>query len=392
MEPIDQLMQEVVDTIGDEPGPVRIARQRRAVDRMFQARLSGHGRLWLMVPAVTAAVALLVMWLGREAPREATPVATLERGPFAAGAWLRAEHEPLALDFPDRSRVELAPGSLAQLTRADLARMQLDLEHGRLELRVTPGTARIWLVVAGPYTVEVTGTRFTVDWRPQARVMTVEVSEGSVRVRDGGSGDGSLLTAGQQLRLGASTSTSTQPPSTTALSDGCGTPDCPSHETASSHRVTSGWRELAAQGAHARALMAAEREGLASLINRLSADDLDQLAHSARLARAARPAREALQSLRRRFPAVARAKGTAFLLGRVALELDEDPSVAASWFETYLREQPHGELAEEARARLMTIRRDLGDRTGAEAAARDYLQHHPEGRSAAIARRLIETH
>ena len=64
------------------------------------------------------------------------------------------------------------------------------------------------------------------------------------------------------------------------------------------------------------------------------------------------PARDALQALRRRFPGDPRARTAAFLLGRIALDLEHDPAGARAWFSTYLSEAPAGPLAGDARRRL----------------------------------------
>jgi len=150
------------------------------------------------------------------------------------------------------------------------------------------------------------------------------------------------------------------------------------------------WRRLAASGEHAAALAAVERAGLAAVLERADAESLEQLAHSARLANAAEPARRALQALRRRFPRDARARMAAFLLGRVALEQEKDPDAAASWFSVYLQEQPSGPLIEEARGRILELRRHQGDPAAVQAAARAYIEHHPEGSRARLARALLD--
>jgi hypothetical protein len=125
----------------------------------------------------------------------------------------------------------------------------------------------------------------------------------------------------------------------------------PARSSAGSQASTA-WVALADAGDCAAALAAAERHGLSQLHASLAAGDLDLLAHCARVVGDAPRARDALLALRRRFPADPRAHTAAFLLGRVALDLDRDPARAADWFKKYLSEAPDGALAADARRRL----------------------------------------
>ena len=80
----------------------------------------------------------------------------------------------------------------------------------------------------------------------------------------------------------------------------------------------------------------------------------------------------------------------AFLLGRVELEQEHDPDMAAHWFSVYVQEQPSGPLVESARGRILEIRRAQDDPAQVQAAARDYLEHHPDGSRASLARGLLD--
>ena len=61
-------------------------------------------------------------------------------------------------------------------------------------------------------------------------------------------------------------------------------------------------------------------------------------------------------AMRRRFPSSTAAGTAAFTLGRIVFEKQQDYYRAASWFETYLREQPNGPLMGDAFGRLMEAR------------------------------------
>ncbi len=397
MDPLEQLTREVRRSIGEGPGPERRRQQRRAAARLTAAP-RGHDqwRRWALPLAAVAGVMLWV-WLGRAAPEIGSLGARVGDRPFAAGSWLAAEDESLTLEFSERSRVVFAPQAAARLVRADAERVALNLERGRLEILVVAGPARTWSVAAGPFVVEGQKAGFTVEWQPQPRTLTVTVREGEVRVRGGTlPTEGSTLGADHQLVV-RDVAVPTEVSVPAAVGDAEPEHDVvgdagPERELDAGRRprVEPRWRRLAAAGEHAAALAAVEREGLAAVLERADAEDLDRLAHSARLAGAAGPAQAALQALRRRFPRDARARMAAFLLGRVALEQNNEPGAAAHWFGVYVQEQPSGPLVEEARGRILEIRRGQGDRKPVQAAARAYLEHHPDGSRARLARALLD--
>lgn len=393
MDPLDQLTREAARRLGETFPPTRVDRQRVQADHMYRTlRARPDLRRWWAVPAALA-VMLALVWLFQVAPRDTALVATLAARPVAAGSSLRAGQEPLVLEFSDRSRVALAPETEARLAQSDAGRVRIDLERGSIELSVTPGGQRAWIVGAGPYTVDVTGTVFAVAWEPGTQNLAVDVTTGSVRVRGVALGDyGTRLSAGQHLRFGGPPVPPSLAPAAAETSSApeCQPPGCEVRAKATMRpRPEPTWRELAERGEHVEALAAAERLHITALVERLGAADLDRLVLSARLADAAGPAREGLLALRRRFPAHAAEQGAAFLLGRVAFDLAGDTRTAVGWFETYLREQPAGALAEQARGRLMEIWSDGGDWMRAQVMARDYLLHHANGERAGLARRIL---
>jgi TolA-binding protein len=97
----------------------------------------------------------------------------------------------------------------------------------------------------------------------------------------------------------------------------------------------------------------------------------------------------ALVSLRERFPGSVAAGTAAFTLGRIVFENDHAYARAASWFETYMREQPSGPLMGDAFGRLMEARLRSGDTKGARASAEQYLRRFPGGPYAGEARGIM---
>jgi hypothetical protein len=152
-----------------------------------------------------------------------------------------------------------------------------------------------------------------------------------------------------------------------------------------------GWERLARSGHYGRALHNAEEEGFGSLLERLSAPELELLADVARLAQGAHPARarQALLAIRRRFPDSGPAERAAFRLGLLALA-SRDYGAASEWFQRYLKTAPNGTFASDAAGRLIEAHARTGDRPKAKAAASAYLGRFPDGPYAAVARGVLE--
>lgn len=381
-DPVQRLAREVARNLGDGPGAVRRERQRAAVARLTRAPRPRRAHAgWWFVPL--AAAVLLAMFLARPATVSAPLTVTVAQQAIMVGAWLAApEREALVLDFPDDSRAELTARAGARLTRAEPTRVELALERGALTLHVAPVPDRAWAVTAGPFTVALTDADVTATWSSETGVLSVEVHRGSVDVTDAAgptqvragqrlelrdpAATGDLLARRESLPPGAdspvtaepaadpsatSTSTSTRPPSSPRTSAPIAGAAAPTRSTPRSAESPT-WLALAEAGDCTAALAGAARLGLSQLHRTLAAGDLDLLAHCARVTGDAARAREALLALRRRFPADPRARTAAFLLGRVALDLDHDSPRAADWFKKYLSEAPDGALAADARRRL----------------------------------------
>ncbi len=149
------------------------------------------------------------------------------------------------------------------------------------------------------------------------------------------------------------------------------------------------WKALAESGQYREAVAAATEVGFDAVQANASASDLLLLADAARLGGAPGRARAALQLLRQNFPTHTNAAIAAFTLGRMAQELDHNDRAALKWYRTYLRQEPQGRMAEGARARVLKGALRVGTTEEVQAAARDYLAHHPSGSSAALARQSL---
>ncbi|MEM6994626.1 MAG: hypothetical protein AAF721_29190 [Myxococcota bacterium] len=154
--------------------------------------------------------------------------------------------------------------------------------------------------------------------------------------------------------------------------------------------VVPRWRALLDGGDPAGALAAMDPAAFEAFAAAASADELWRVAQAARTARDGAHARAALRTIRKRFADHERAEPATFVLGRVAAELSADPKRAAQWYARYVDEYPDGALAGQARGRVLGYHAESGSPADARAAARDYLDHHPTGPYADLARATLD--
>jgi hypothetical protein len=323
-------------------------------------------------------------WQGKSLPERSKVVAPAERGE--------------TLSFSDGSRVEL--GARAEIALSKLAPEQahLELTQGHVDATIHKGTGRAWTLGAGPYSVRVVGTAFSVDWDAGSRFFAVKVREGKVLVTGG-----ELRAGGIVLGAGERIERQGPPPAPTAAAPVSGTqqlealplstseqpapPTAPSEATVPS--PDDDFRAQAARGKYSAAMAAARRAGFERLTHELPAKDLLLLANTARYAGSPSEARSALRMLRERFPGSPSAAHAALLLASQAEDHDKNSREAERWLRTFLTESPRGELAAGARARLLATLLKSGAQTEAEQVARDYLRFHPNGPHVAQARAVL---
>jgi len=330
----------------------------------------------------SAKEALQGAWQGRSLPERSRVVASADRGE--------------TLSFSDGSRVQL--GARAEIALSKLAPEQarLELARGHVDATIRKGTGRAWTFAAGPYSVRVVGTAFTVDWDASSRLFAVNVREGKVLVTGSGLRQGGvLLGPGERLeRMDVPHADDKPAPETSAGHLHEPPPSAPEPvsraEPAVSASADEDFRAQAARGNYAAALAAARRAGFDRLERELSAKDLLLLANTARYAGSGNEARGVLLKLRERFPGSPGAAHAALLLASQAEDRDKNPNEAERWLRTFLAESPQGELAAGARARLLSLLLRRGSQAEAEQVARDYLRLHPNGQHAAQARTVLQ--
>lgn len=422
------------------------------VDRLrlrSPARIQRRPRvpLWpLLLPAL-GAVAALTLWWSTNTPAPVTFAigdATGTATPGHAGDALAAGATKLPVRFSDGSFVELGRGAEAHVARLDREGATVRIDRGEAQVSVKHRAHTHWKFEAGPFEVQVTGTRFAIAWDGAAEAVTVAMSEGSVEIRSRHRPDAApvRVVAGQRFSAsqrqprwtiesveGATLPSEAMPgapeappaaapPSAAAVAsvkpndsaagkpavgarvDGApgarvtdlaaGPAVAGKPERLSPERMLIGgtrhWQVLAARGRYQDALDTVERSGgFAATCRRLGSEPLVQLGDVARLAHDAGRAKHAYQLARKRFPAEDR---PTFGLGLLAFEQQHDYAAAAYWFERYLQQFPSGPLATEAAGRAMEAWRRAGDEPRAAAAARTYLSTAPTGPYAPLARQI----
>jgi hypothetical protein len=429
---LERLGARVADDLGEGPSAERLAVQRRAfvaAAQMIVIPAPGR-RSWLAPALAAAAVALLAIGAALLFPRGATPLPFwvgdgARRIAGTEGSWVQADGgESVPIRFRNGSNLELAGDTALRVVRADTERVSVEMTRGELAADVRRGDGTEWEVNAGPYTVAVLGTAFTVDWDAGRSHLAVAVTRGVVHVRGGQLGEyGIRLAAGKRLvtgergervAVGLIDDIGTVPEPAAAAADGAraipgngtaaelasasGTPAASSaapdraQKGAGGARPAAplgGWKAAYAKRDYAAAVAAAEAEGIDALVGRLDIEDLWDLANASRLAHHGDITRRSFLAVRARFAGTPRAATAAFLLGRNELDEGGSAEIARGWFETYLREASAGPFAEESLGRLIEACDKSGSKEDARRYAERYLSRYQDGLFAVLAESIL---
>lgn len=387
---------------------VEIARDGFLSSAMYRSRSTKHRIVLSAVAVITLAMISLALIVF---VRLAQPLQfTVDGNSGAAQSWLAAPAtRPLAVRFSDGTHLQVQPSTRARVVDIDRHGAQIALETGAIHAEVVHTNRSLWRIIAGPFTIRVTGTRFDVDWDSASEQFAIAVREGSVAVSGSIVDVERAVVAGQILRVavaqrrlewiaqeqdGAESAREALPshPEQPAPVVQPARTVSPSSESVSEPTVkdkgTVSWRVFAHRGDLRGAFAAAEAAGFGNECSSASPSELLVLGDGARLSNRPDRAVEALTTLRRRFPRDPRRAAAAFALGKVAFDQTHSYREASEWFGTSRVEQPDGPLAREAAGRRIESLRNAGDLDGARAAAREYLGRYPDGPHAGIARML----
>lgn len=210
------------DALGSGPNAERLLYQRaRLIEWEERRRHSLWGRLFgvsfgslLQQPRVLLALGLcnaltvLALFWSSGTSEHSALTATLEGASLHENAWVTAANHTETLTFSEGSRIVVAEGGRARVGKLGPEGLRMTLESGKLEATITPKTGYRWVVQAGPHTVTVLGTVFSVEWSAEQQLLNVAVERGRVQVdsADGRSTLGSpvarVLQAGERLSVG----------------------------------------------------------------------------------------------------------------------------------------------------------------------------------------------
>jgi hypothetical protein len=393
----DSELERLLSAAGGEP-----SKRRRPV-----------GRVWALVAAVVALVGLVTAF---EWHRRETAVLTFsangvpQQSPFAIGA--HAEHA-VDLAFSDGTVFNVAPAGRLRVESSSPTGARLTLVEGKAIAHIVPRAKASWSVMAGPFEVQVTGTRFGATWDAKDERLSVELYEGSVQVVGAAFTAPISVRAGQRLEAGKGSGnwllTSLEGPARplestrSASSAGAASPplasadrpvsDHPTNGPASSasaasdraSAATRDWPALLGRADFEGIVKQANDIGIERCFSTCTPSDLRVLADSARYLGRYALAERSLLALRKRSPNDA--ASAAFLLAR--LKESSAPEEALAWYEKNLREAPAGSYAAEALAGKMRLSMQTAGPSAAAPAAEQYLARFPGGVHAARARKIL---
>ena len=405
-----QLGNRLASDLGQGPSEATRMKQRESLIQSVALSLrepqrgSKRRALGTVFAFAVAAVVLAVCWIRWSHTERAIHATWNGASVYGSGVLEAATNRPQSLEFSEGSQVLLEPDTRIRLASVSDHNADLTLDDGHILANIRKHTGITWTFVAGPYRIRVVGTRFTVDWDCDRRQFRVAVREGRVKVSGGDlPNEGFVLDAGTTLERGGATdfakpSVQTDVMAPAELSAALPSPTRAPTKVLSGPAHLSGsgvpgptWSTLVNQGKYKEALALAETLGFDTLINEASENDLLLLANAARYSGDTPRAHQAQLKLRERFAGRRSAALAAFYLARSELDIEHRPNIAIHWFETFLTESPSGDLAALARAHLMSLCLNMGQREKARRIALDYLKYHPEGEQAAQARSLVHS-
>jgi transmembrane sensor len=348
--------------------------------RIVHARAQrGPMRPVLLACAATALAAVVVM-LGvgtRKTP--STPLASRDpRTRVESGQVIEASASDLVLD--DGSTVHLENEGRLHVLANDGTQFVTLLDRGPARFHVTPGGPRRWIVETALATVEVVGTTFRVDPRPDRLV--VEVERGTVVVRgDRVPGRIVRLTAGEKIVVpAAETEGETTSKTVFAVEPEAVAPEAtkPAERPAPVAHIKEGGPPPTEE------VVEAPRHDAPLAVDE-ALREADRLRQEGRPQAAATVLERAVEA----DPGHVAAGLAAFTLGRISGDLLGEPERAARAFARVIELGKPSSLLEDAHARRAEALVRAGQRREAEAALEAYQRAFPHGPRARALRALL---
>lgn len=331
-------------------------------------------------------------------------------GPGQVGAYVApTASSPVDLKFTEGSVVELEPGARARVAATTSRGATVLLETGRADVDVVHRKDAEWTIMAGPYSVRVHGTSFSVQFDPKSQLFELVMRSGVVSVEGPGISQPLQIRGAQRfvhhagLGLEPELAAAAAPPATPADVNALrvqAEPDSAAPQVASSRgaNLAAGsvasagasqavsWEAQVRRGEYGAVLRDAEARGVSRVLLTASSAELLALANAARFSGRADLGRDAYKAIRQRFSGSQASASAAFLLGR--LTESTSATEAKHWYERYEQDAPKGALTAEAMGRRLVLTQTTGSRAEVLRLAEDYLKRFPDGPYAGVARKI----
>lgn len=336
----------------------------RVERRIARRKLVRRGAALLGASAV-AAGALLLLWPPASQPEDALT--------HADGAPLVAFPAGVHA-FSDGSRVAVEDGALAVVSNTS-SDILLELSDGRARFDIRPGGLRRWSVRAGPVTVLVLGTSFTVVRAgPVARV---EVHRGVVSVTTWA--ESRLLHAGERFEVGRS-----EPQAADTTTSVARMAAAPVERREREADPAEGAEPVVAQPSSLGRARASEPEPPAAQADApaepvAAEEPLSMLVERADRARREQRPAEAISALRaiiERHPSSSEAPSAAVTVAQLELDRGDAPAAITAYRHALSMRLPPA-LAELCYERLVQAHLAARDRAAAEQVAAEYRDRFP---------------
>jgi hypothetical protein len=312
----------------------------------------------------------------------------------------------LDLKFSEGSVVELEPGARARVAATTSRGATVLLETGRASVNVVHRDKAEWTIMAGPYSVRVHGTAFSVEFDPKSQLFELVMRSGVVSVEGPGISHPVEIRGAQRFvhRAGLGLEPSDEVSKVVALPtknfeeakvEERTQPNVPftsgkvlSPNSLGNSRGTpaSNWETQVRRGEYMTVLKDAEAKGLSLVFATANANELLALANAARFSGRVDIGRDAYKAIRARFGSSSASVSAAFLLGR--LTEGASPVEARRWYEKYEQEAPRGALVAEAMGRRLVLTQTTGSRAEVQRLADEYLRRFPDGPYSGVARKI----
>jgi transmembrane sensor len=319
-----------------------------------------------------AVAAIIFVVLGAQFIKQVTRTQVLltDNGSAFVGLMASASASTTAR-FSDGSSIEAKPNTAVRGLASTAQEFSVLLERGTIDVKVTPGGPRRWVIEAKRARIEVVGTQFSVSRGARDEVI-VAVKVGVVLVRSPWLAEGvERVTAGRTLRL---ESPEIAPPNPSPSNGNSRVESLERDSSLTDRSTVHAASELPLIASNAVPSTAFAVEPLpvtaATLLR-----EADQLRVSGEAARAER----LLERLVQQFRAAPEAAFGAYSLGVVRIKLGKT-ALAAEAFKVALNLKSSESLKQDCFLRLIETELSLGDRPKALELNDEYRRRFPAGR------------